>query len=79
MGYILSKNSAPSGQHFGLPQKIETVSDLEYLCQIWCFCMNFNQTVQIRTLRPRLLIERLWNVGSTPDAVARRCVLGKDT
>jgi len=26
-----------------------------------------------------LVIEKLRNLGSTPDAVARRCVLGKDT
>jgi len=26
-----------------------------------------------------LVIERLQNLGLTPDAVARRCVLGKDT
>jgi len=26
-----------------------------------------------------LVIERLRNLGSTPDAVVRRCVLGKDT
>jgi len=26
-----------------------------------------------------LVIERLQNLGSTPDAVAHRCVLGKDT
>jgi len=26
-----------------------------------------------------LVIERLRNLGSTPDAVSRRCVLGKDT
>jgi len=28
---------------------------------------------------PGLVIERLQNLGATPDAVARRCVLGKDT
>jgi len=33
----------------------------------------------VAQLLERLVIERLRNLCSVPDAVARRCVLGKDT
>jgi len=35
-------------------------------------------TAWLKLVERRAVIERLRNLGSTPDAVARRCVLGKD-
>jgi len=47
-------------------------------CNEWS-CNNEIKSGGSVERRASTVIERLRNLGSTPDAVARRCVLGKDT
>jgi len=44
-----------------------------------CFKKKYLTAAWLSWSSARLVIKRLWNLGSTPDVVVSHCTLGKDT